>query len=73
VNSTVLPDQGWNAPTKIRLICDLTFLSTSIPLHILKQKLLKLIINSVNPRSIQHLDQCLPAVVQQISVVKFES
>jgi len=37
----------WNAPTKIKLIRELTSLLTN-PM-----------VNSVNPRYIQHLDQCL--------------
>jgi len=50
---------GWNAPTKIKLIRELAFFVNSDPLHILMQKLLKSMINSVNPRYIQHLDQYL--------------
>jgi len=48
-----------DAPTKIKLIRELTFLLTSNPLHILLQKLLKSMINCITPIYIQHLDQCL--------------
>jgi len=44
-----------NASTKIKLIRELSFLLTADPLHILMQKLLKSMINSVNQRYIQHL------------------
>jgi len=44
---------------RLSLIRELTFLLTSNPQHLLMQKLLKPMINSVNPKYIQHLDQCL--------------
>jgi len=43
---------GWNAPTNIKLIRKLTLLLTSNPLQILMQKLLKSMVNCVNPRHI---------------------
>jgi len=49
---------GWNAPPKIKLIRELTILLTpSNSLHILVQKLLKSMINCVNQRYIQYLDE----------------
>jgi len=60
-------DLGWNAPTKIKLIRELTLLLTSIPLHILMQKLLKSMINSVNPSTFKPM----LAMVERISTVKF--
>jgi len=50
---------GWNAPTKIKIIREITFLLTTNLLHILMQKLLKSMINSINPRYIQYFDQFL--------------
>jgi len=43
---------------KIKLIRELTCLLTSNLLHVLKQKLLKLLINCINPRYtyVQHLE-----------------
>jgi len=48
-----------DAPTKIKLIFEFTFLLTSNPQHILMQNVLKSMINIFNPRYIQHLGQYL--------------
>jgi len=50
---------GWNAPTEIKLIHELTFLLASNPLNMLMQKLLKSMINSDIPRYNQPSEQFL--------------
>jgi len=55
INLLFLGAFGWNTPTKIKLIREVTFSLTSNLYTILMQKFT----NCVNPRYIQYLHQCL--------------
>jgi len=70
--SNVLIDLGWNAPTKIKLICKLTFSLTTNLQHILMQKLLKSMINCVKTWKIYSTFKTILATVKAVLNPNFQ-